>query len=152
MRIPDHLTSLLRNLYAGQEVTVRTEHGTMDKFKIWKGYVKAVYFHPAYLTYMQSTSCKMLGWMKHKSESRFLGEISITSDIQMRVSYGRKQRGTKEPLDKGERGEWKSWLKTQHSQNKDHGFQSHHFMANGWGKSGKSDRFLFLGLQNHCGR
>ena len=59
---------------------------------------------------------------------------------------------SKEPLDEGERGEWKSWLKTQHSQNKDHGFQSHHFMANGWGKSGKSDRFLFLGLQNHCGR
>ena len=46
-------------------------------------YVKAVYCHPAYLTYMQSTSCEMLGWMKHKVESRFLGEISITSDLQM---------------------------------------------------------------------
>ena len=46
-------------------------------------YVKAVYCHPAYLTYMQSTSCKMLGWMKHKLESRLLGEISTTSDIQM---------------------------------------------------------------------
>ena len=44
----------------------------------------------------------------------------------------------------------KSWLKTQHSQNKDHGIQSHHFMANRWGKSGNSDRFYFLGLQNHC--
>ena len=46
-------------------------------------YVKAVYCHPAYLTYMQSTSCEMLGWMNHKLESRFLGEISITSDMQM---------------------------------------------------------------------
>ena len=51
--------------------------------KSGKEYVKAVYFHPAYLTYMQSTSCKMLGWMKHKLESRLLGEISITSDMQM---------------------------------------------------------------------
>ena len=48
-----------------------------------KEYAKAVYCHPAYLTYMQSTSCEMLGWMKHKLESRFLGEISITSDKQM---------------------------------------------------------------------
>ena len=48
-----------------------------------KEYVKAIYYHPAYLTYMQSTSCKMLGWVKHKLESRLLGEISITSDMQM---------------------------------------------------------------------
>ena len=46
-------------------------------FKLGKGYVKAVYCHPAYLTYMQSTSCKMLGWMKHKLESRLQGEISV---------------------------------------------------------------------------
>ena len=46
-------------------------------------YVKAVYCHPAYLTYMQNTSCKMLNWMKHKLESRLPGEISITSDTQM---------------------------------------------------------------------
>ena len=51
--------------------------------KLGKEYIKAVYFHPAYLTCMQSTSCKMLGWMKHKLESRLPGEISITSDMQM---------------------------------------------------------------------
>ena len=51
--------------------------------KSGKGYVKAVCCHPAYLTYMQSTSCEMWGWMKHKLKSRLLGEISITSDIQM---------------------------------------------------------------------
>ena len=51
--------------------------------KLGKEYIKVKYCHPAYLTYMQSTSCKMLGWMTHKLESRFLGEISITSDMQM---------------------------------------------------------------------
>ena len=56
MGIPDHLTCLLRNLYTGQEATVRTEHGTTDWFQIGKEYVKTVYCHPAYLTYMQSTS------------------------------------------------------------------------------------------------
>ena len=53
--IPDHLTCLLRNLYAGQEATVRTRHGTTDWFHIGKEYIKAVHCHPAYLTYMQST-------------------------------------------------------------------------------------------------
>ena len=54
--IPGHLTCLLRNLYAGQEATFRTGHGTIDWFQIGKGVCKAVYCHPAYLTYMQSTS------------------------------------------------------------------------------------------------
>ena len=51
--------------------------------KLGKEYIKAVYCHPAYLTYMQSTSYEMLGWTKHKLESRLSGEISITSDMQM---------------------------------------------------------------------
>ena len=81
--IPDHLTCLLRNLYASQKATVRTGHGTMNWFKIGKELIKAVYCHLAFLTYMQNTSCKMSGWMKHKLESRLPGEISITSDMQM---------------------------------------------------------------------
>ena len=83
MRILDHLTCLLRNLYLGQEATVRTGHGTTGWFKLGKEYVKAVYYHPAYLTYMQSTSCEMPGWMNHKLKSRLPGEISITSDMRM---------------------------------------------------------------------
>ena len=51
--------------------------------KLEKEYIKAAYCHPAYLTYMQSISCEILGWMKHKLESRLLGEISITSNMQM---------------------------------------------------------------------
>ena len=86
--------------------------------KSGKEYVKPVYCHPAYLTYMQSTSLEMLDWMKHKLESRLLGEISIMSSQLCRWHhpYGRKHR-TKEPLYESERGEWKSWLKAQHSEN-----------------------------------
>ena len=70
MGIPDRLISLLRNLYAGQEAMVRIGHGTQTGSKLRKKYVKAVYCHPAYLTYMQSTSCDMPRWIKHKLESR----------------------------------------------------------------------------------
>ena len=147
MGIPDLLICLLRNLYADQEATVRIGHGTTDWFQIEKQYVKAVHCHPAYLTYMQSTSWEMLGWKKHKLQSRLPGEISITSDMQMTPPYGGKWRGTKKPLDEGESGEWKSWLKAQHSENEDHAIQSHHFMGNRWGNS---VRLYFSGLQNHC--
>ena len=74
MAIPDHLTCLLRNLYTGQEATVRTRHGTTDWSKLGKKYIETVYCHPAYLTHMQSTSCEMPGWMKHELESRLPGE------------------------------------------------------------------------------
>ena len=73
MGIPDHLTCLLRNLCAGQEATIRTGYGT-DWFKIGgKEYIKAVYCHPAYLMYIQSTSCDMPGWMKHKLDEAQAG-------------------------------------------------------------------------------
>ena len=58
--------------------------------KLEKEYIKAVYCYPAYLTYMQSTSCEMPDWMKHKLESRLPGEIPIISDMQMTPPYGRK--------------------------------------------------------------
>ena len=75
MRILDHLTSFLRNLYTSQEATeLDMEWPTNSKLG------KDVYCHPTYLTYMQSTSCEMPGWMKYKLEP---GEISITSDMQM---------------------------------------------------------------------
>ena len=64
-----------------QQLELDMEKQTDSKYE--KEYIKAVYCHPAYLTYMQSTSCEMPGWMRHKLESRLLGEISITSDMQM---------------------------------------------------------------------
>ena len=82
MGVPDHLTCLLRNIYAGQEATVRI----MDQqtgSKLGKEYVKAVYCHLAYLTYTLSTPCEMPGWEKRKLESRSQREMSITSDMQM---------------------------------------------------------------------
>ena len=85
--------------------------------KLGKESIMAVYCHPAYLTYMKSTSCERPGLMKHKLESRLLGEISITSDMQMTSPLWQKPKKTKEPLDESERGDWKSWLKTQHSKN-----------------------------------
>ena len=72
--------------------------------KLGEKYIKAIYCHPAYLTYMQSISSKMPGWMKHKLESRLPGETSIISNMQMTQCYGQNQR-TKEPLDESERGE-----------------------------------------------
>ena len=59
-------------------------------YKLGKESVKAVYRHPAYLTYIPSTSCEIAGWMMHKLESRLPGEISITSDTQMTPPYGRE--------------------------------------------------------------
>ena len=64
-----------------QQLELDMEQQTGSKSR--EEYIKAIYCHSAYLTYMQSTSCEMPGWMKHKLESRFLGEISITSDMQM---------------------------------------------------------------------
>ena len=104
MGIPDHFPCLLRNLYAGQEATVRMDMEQQAGSILKKEYIKAVYCHPAYLTYMQSTSCEMPGCMKYKLESRLLGEITITSGMQMKPPYGRKQRGTKEPLDESKGG------------------------------------------------
>ena len=85
-----------------QQLEPDVEKQTVSKLE--DKYVKPVYSNPTYWTYMQSTSCEILGWMKHKLESRLPGEISTTSDMQMTPPYGRKWRGTKEPLDEGERG------------------------------------------------
>ena len=81
--IPDHLTCLLINLYAGQEQHLELDMEQQTGSKLGKEYIKALYCHPACLTYMQSTSCEMQGWIKHKLESRLPGEISITSETQM---------------------------------------------------------------------
>ena len=71
-----------------QQLELDTEHLTGSN--LGKEYSKAIYCHPAYLTYMQNTSCEMLGWMKHKLESRLLGEISVISETQMIPLLGQK--------------------------------------------------------------
>ena len=84
MGIPDHLTCLLRNLYAGQEARVRTGHGTTDWFQIGKGvHQGCILSSSLFNSYAEYTMRNPLGWRKHKLESRLPGEISITSDMQM---------------------------------------------------------------------
>ena len=82
MGIPQHLACHLRNLYSGQE-EIQLDMEQQTGYKLGKEHIKVVSCHPVYLTYMHNTPCEMLGWMKHKLKSRFLGEISITSDMQM---------------------------------------------------------------------
>ena len=83
MGIPDHLTCLLRHLYASQEATVRTGHGTTDWFQIGKGVFQGCILSPCLFNFYVEYIMRNLGWRKHKLESRLSGEISLTSDMQM---------------------------------------------------------------------
>ena len=116
--------------------------------KLGKEYVKAAYCHPAYLTSMQSTSCEMLGWMKHKLESRLQGEISITSDMHMTHPYGRKRRGLKSLLIKVKESE-KAGLKLNIQKTKIMAFCP----IISWQIDGETVETVtdyFLGLKNYC--
>ena len=110
-----------------------------------KEYVKAVYCKPAYLTYMQSTSCEMPGCMNHnKSQSgikivgRNINNLRYTDDTTLMAE---SEEELKSLLMKVKEESEKSCLKTKHSENKDHGIQFHHFMSNRWGNNGNSDKF-----------
>ena len=116
MAIPEHLGCLLRNLYAGQEATVRTGHGTTDWLQIQKEVCQGCILSPCLFNLYAEYICKMPGWMKHKLESRLLGEISITSDMQMTPPLWQKVKNYR-PFDYSTGEESKSWLKTQHSEN-----------------------------------
>ena len=83
MGIPDHLTCLLRKVCAGQEATVRTGHGTIDWFQIGQGVRQGFILSPCLFNLYAEYIMRNTGWKKHKLESRLLGEISITSDMQM---------------------------------------------------------------------
>ena len=80
----------MRNLYAGQEATVRTGHGTIDLFQIGKGVHQGYILLPCLF---KSTSCEMLGWMKHRLESRLPEEISITSDTTLMAESEEELKG-----------------------------------------------------------
>ena len=111
MGIPGRLICYWKICAPVKKQQLEPDTGQQTHSKLGKEYVKATYCHSAYLTYTQSTSWEMLGWMKHKLESRLPGEIPITLDMQMTPLYGRKQRETKEPFDESERRDWKSGLK-----------------------------------------
>ena len=91
--IPDHLTCLLRDLYMQvKKQQLEPDMEQQNGSKSGKEYVKAVYYHPAYLTYMQSTSWEIFDWIKQELESRLPGEISITSDTQMIPPLWQKEK------------------------------------------------------------
>ena len=92
MGIPGHLTHLLRNLYAGQEATVRTGHETTDSFQIGKGVHQGCILSSSLFNLYAEYIMQNAGWMKYKLESRLPGEISITSDMQMTPLLSQKSR------------------------------------------------------------
>ena len=106
MGIPDHLTASCETCMQVKKQQLELDMEQWTGSKLGKEYIKVVYCHPAYLTYMQSTSWEMLGRMKHKLESRLPGEISITSDVQMTPPLWQKATN-KKPLE-SEKGEWKT--------------------------------------------
>ena len=115
-------------------------------------YITVVYYHPAYLTYMQSTSYGAVYSESSTGCSCWARWItSWNQDCQEKYQESQIHKWyplmaeSEEPLDKGGRREWKSWFKTQHSKNKDHGIKirSHHFTANRQLKSGNSDSLYF---------
>ena len=135
MRVPGHLTCLLRNLYLGQEATVRTRHGINDWFNIGKGVCQGCVL----------SLCLYAGLDELQAEIKISGKYQWPQICRWYHSNGRKQKGTKEHLDEDERGEWKIWLITQHSKHYYHGIQSHHFMANRRERVETVTDLLFLG-------
>ena len=114
MGIPDHLICLLRNLYAGQEATVRTGHGTTDFFQIGKGVSQGCILSPCLFNLYAEYIMRKPGLEEAQAGIKIAGR-NINNLRYADDPYGRKIRKTKEPLDESERGERKSWLKTQYS-------------------------------------
>ena len=108
--IPDHLTCLLRNPYAGQEATVRTGHGTADWFQIGKGIHQGCILSPCLFNLHAECIMGNAGLEEAQAGIKIAGR-NINNPCRWHHPYGRKWRGTKKPLDESERGEWKSWLK-----------------------------------------
>ena len=150
MEILDHLTCLLRNLYAGQEATVRTGHGTTDQFQIGKAVHQGCVLSPC----LFNLYAEYIMWNTRLDETqagikiarRNINNLRYVDDTTLMAE---SEEELKSLLIKVKE-ESRKWLKTQHSENEDHGIRSHHFMANRWGSNGNSDRLDFLGLQNHC--
>ena len=102
----EYLTCFLRNLYASQEAIVEPDMEQWTGSKLGKEYIIAIYCHLASLTYMQSTSCEVLDWMKDSWNQDNGEKYQYPQICRWHHPYGRKQTVTKEPLDESERGEW----------------------------------------------
>ena len=145
MGIPDHLTSLLRNLYPG------TGHGTTDWFQIGKeecqGCILSSYLFNLYAEYIMWHAGLNEAWARMKITRRNINNLRFADDTTLKAE---SEKELKHFLMKVKEESEKRWVKTQHLKNEDHGTWSHHLKANRWGNNGNSDRLYFFGLQNHC--
>ena len=146
--IPDHLTCLLRNLYAGQEATVRNGHGVTHWFQIGKGVHHGCILSPCLFNFYAEYIMRKAGLEKTqagiKIAGRNINNLRYADDPTLMAES---------------EGELKSLLMKVKEESEEAGLKlniqktkiwSHHFIANRWGNNGNSDRFYFLGLQNHC--
>ena len=139
MGIPDHLTCLLRNIYTGQEATVRTGHGTTDWFPIGKGVRQGWILSPClfnlYAEYIMRNAGLEETQAGIKIAGRNVNNLRYADDTTLMVE---REEELKSFLMKVKEESGKSWLKAQHSENEDHDIWPHHFMGNRWGNSGNS--------------
>ena len=139
MGIPDHLTCFLRNLYAGQEATVRTAHGTTDWFQIGKGVRQGCILSPCLFNFYAEYIMRHAGLGEAqagiKIARRNINNLRYADDTTLMAE---SEEELKNLLMKMKEDSGKSWLKGQHSENEDHGIWSHYFMGNRWGNSGNS--------------
>ena len=148
MGILDHLTCLLRNLYAGQEATVRTRHVTTDWFQIRKGVHQGYVLSPCSFNFY----AEYIMWNAGLNEAQAGIKIAGRNINNLRYADDTTLMAESE-------GELKSLLMKVKEESEEAGLKlniqktkiwSHHFIANRWGNNGNSDRLSFLGLQNHC--
>ena len=149
MGIPDHLICLLRNLYAGQEATVKTGHGTTDWFQIGKGVRQGCILLPCLFNLYAEYIMRNAGLEETQAGIKIartnINNLIYADDTTLMAE---SEEELKSLLMKVKVESEK--VEAQHSENEDHGIQSHHFMANRWGNSGNRIRLYFFGLQNHC--
>jgi len=147
MGILDHLTCLLRNLYAGQEATVRTGHGKMDWLQIGRGVHQGCILSPCLFTLYAEYIMQNAGLDEAQAEIKIAGRNINNLRYADDTTLMAEREELKSLLKVKEESE-KVGLKLNIQKSKI--IRSHHFIANRWGNSGNSDRFYFLGLQNHC--
>ena len=151
MGIPYHLTFLLRNIYAGQEATVRTGHGTTDWFQIGKGVCQGCILSPClfnlYAEYIMRNTGPEEAQAGIKIAGRNISNLKYADDTTLMAE---SEEELKSLLMKVKEESEKVGLKLNIQKMKIMASGSHHFMANRWGNNGNSDRLYFLGLQNHC--
>ena len=140
----------MRNLYTAQEATVRTRHGTTDWFQIGKGVRQGCILSPClfnlYAEYIMRNSGLEEAQAGIKIAGRNSNNLRYADDTNLMAESKEELKSLLMKV----KEESESWLKAQHSENKDHGIWSHHFMANGWGNSGNSVTLYSFGFQNHC--